>query len=79
MDLPQYLGDHWIRGQHQVYAARGQRDLYLTMPDNVWAVDARSGHEIWHYKYPDNPGVHIGSRGVGMYGDWLYFEHRTAI
>jgi alcohol dehydrogenase (cytochrome c) len=48
--------------------------LYFTMPDNVWAVDARTGSEIWHYKYPSNPGVHIGSRGVGMYGDWLYFE-----
>jgi alcohol dehydrogenase (cytochrome c) len=48
--------------------------LYLTMPDNVWAVDARTGSEIWHYKYPANAGVHIGSRGVGMYGDWLYFE-----
>ncbi len=48
--------------------------LYFTMPDNVWAVDARTGSEIWHYKYPNNPGVHIGSRGVGMYGDWLYFE-----
>jgi alcohol dehydrogenase (cytochrome c) len=48
--------------------------LYFTMPDNVWAVDARTGSEIWHYKFPDNPGVHIGSRGVGMYGDWLYFE-----
>jgi len=48
--------------------------LYFTMPDNVWAVDARTGSEIWHYKYPPNPGVHIGSRGVGMYGDWLYFE-----
>ena len=26
--------------------------LYFTMPDNVWAVDARSGHMIWHYTYP---------------------------
>src|SRR5947209_7755287 len=24
--------------------------LYFTMPDNVWAVDARSGREVWHYK-----------------------------
>src|ERR1044072_6260364 len=23
--------------------------LYLTVPDNVWAVDARTGREIWHY------------------------------
>ena len=48
--------------------------LYFTMPDNVWAVDARTGREIWHFKYPSGPGVHIGSRGVGMYGNWLYFE-----
>ncbi len=47
--------------------------IYLTTPDNVWAVDARSGHLIWHYKYPANKGLHIGHRGVGMYGDWLYF------
>ena len=48
--------------------------LYFTMPDNVWAVDARSGREIWHYKYPPNEGSHIGQRGVAMSGDWLYFE-----
>lgn len=47
--------------------------LYITVPDNVWAVDARSGHEIWHYAYPANKGFHIGSRGVAMYEDWLYF------
>ncbi len=43
------------------------------MPDNVWAVDARSGHQIWHYAYKANKGFHIGSRGVAMYRDWLYF------
>ena len=37
------------------------------MPDNVWAVDARSGHQIWHYTYPANKGLHIGHRGVAMY------------
>jgi alcohol dehydrogenase (cytochrome c) len=47
--------------------------IYFSVPDNVWAVDARSGHEIWHYKYPPNKGLHIGHRGLGMYGDWLYF------
>jgi glucose dehydrogenase len=48
--------------------------LYFTMPGNVWAVDARSGREIWHYKYQQNEGNHIGQRGVAMLGDWLYFE-----
>jgi acido-empty-quinoprotein group A len=46
--------------------------LYFTTPDNVWAIDARFGREIWHYKRPSQ-GDHIGHRGVGMYGDWLYF------
>lgn len=47
--------------------------IYFSVPDNVWAVDARSGHQLWHYKYPPNKGLHIGHRGLGMYGDWLYF------
>jgi alcohol dehydrogenase (cytochrome c) len=47
--------------------------LYFTVPDNVWAVDARTGHQLWHYTYPPNPGLHIGHRGVAMYKEWLYF------
>ena len=47
--------------------------LYFTVPDNIWAVDARSGHEIWHYTYPPNKGLHIGHRGVGMYKGYLFF------
>ena len=47
--------------------------LYITVPDNVWAIDARSGRQLWHYTYPPNKGFHIGHRGVAMYRDWLYF------
>jgi alcohol dehydrogenase (cytochrome c) len=47
--------------------------LYFTVPDNIWAVDARSGHEIWRYTYPPNKGLHIGHRGVGMYKGYLFF------
>ena len=47
--------------------------LYFTVPDNIWAVDARSGHQIWRYTYPPNKGLHIGHRGVGMYKGWLFF------
>jgi alcohol dehydrogenase (cytochrome c) len=47
--------------------------VYFTVPDNVWAVDALSGHQLWHYTYPPNHGLHIGSRGVGMFKNWLYF------
>ena len=48
--------------------------LYFTTPDNAWAVDARTGRELWHYKWESKGGIHIGNRGVGIYGNWLYFE-----
>ncbi len=47
--------------------------LYFTVPNNVWAVDARSGHQIWHFTYPTKKGEFIGHRGVAMYKDWLFF------
>lgn len=52
--------------------------LYITVPDSVWAVDARSGHQLWHYTYPPNKGFHIGHRGVSMYGGWLFFTTADA-
>jgi acido-empty-quinoprotein group A len=48
--------------------------LYFAAPDNAWAVDARSGRELWHFTWETKGGIHIGNRGFGMYGDWLYFE-----
>src|ERR1700728_1190042 len=48
--------------------------LYFTVPDHAWAVDARTGRELWHYKWESKGGIHIGNRGVGIYGNWLYFE-----
>lgn len=47
--------------------------LYFTIPDHVWAVDARTGEEIWHYGWQDKGGHLVGNRGLGMYGEWLYF------
>ena len=47
--------------------------LYFTVPDNIWAVDARSGQMIWHFNKPSKQGLHIGHRGVAMYKGWLYF------
>jgi alcohol dehydrogenase (cytochrome c) len=46
--------------------------LYFTAPDQVWAIDARSGRAVWHYNRPSE-GDHIGQRGVAMYKDRLYF------
>src|SRR5947209_5284438 len=48
--------------------------LYFTAPDHTWAVDARTGRELWHFHWESKGGIHIGNRGVGIYGNWLYFE-----
>ena len=46
--------------------------LYITAPDHLWAIDARSGRQIWNYGYPANKGFKIGHRGVAVYRDFVY-------
>jgi alcohol dehydrogenase (cytochrome c) len=46
--------------------------LYITTPDNLWAVDARTGQEKWHYQHPKNNAFHIGHRGAAVYKDTVY-------
>jgi len=46
--------------------------LYFSTPGNAYAVDARTGKEIWHYIWQGRGA--IGNRGMGMYDDWLYLE-----
>jgi len=41
--------------------------LYFSTPDNAWAVDARSGREIWHYAWKTKGGVHIGNRACDCF------------
>ena len=48
--------------------------LYVTAPDNVWAIDATDGHELWRYFWKTRGGTHIGNRGAGMWKNYLYFE-----
>jgi alcohol dehydrogenase (cytochrome c) len=48
--------------------------LYVTMPDNAWAIDARDGHQLWHYFWKTKGGTHIGNRGFGMWHGYLYME-----
>jgi len=47
--------------------------LYLATTNNVYAVDARSGVEIWHF-YWKSTGGGSGTRGVSMLGDTLFFQ-----
>lgn len=48
--------------------------LYLSAPDHAWAMDARTGKVLWHYFWKTRGGTHIGNRGMGMWGDYLYLE-----
>jgi alcohol dehydrogenase (cytochrome c) len=48
--------------------------LFVSAPDNVWAVDARDGHEIWHFVWKTRGGTHIGNRGLGMWHNRLFLE-----
>jgi len=68
-------GPDIISGPASVKGAILQVDgvLYVTAPDNVWALDARDGREIWHYVWKTRGGTHIGNRGVGMWRNYLFF------
>jgi len=46
--------------------------IYVSVPDNVWAIDARSGRQLWRYTYPPNAGFKIGHRGVAVLGGLVY-------
>jgi alcohol dehydrogenase (cytochrome c) len=48
--------------------------MYLTVPDHVWAIDARTGRQLWHHAWTSKGGIHIGNRGVAVLGDALFYE-----
>jgi alcohol dehydrogenase (cytochrome c) len=61
-------------GQQQIKASPilSNGVIYITMPDNIWAVDARTAKELWHYQNPPNNAFHIGHRGAAIYKDTVY-------
>ena len=48
--------------------------LYVSTPDNAWAIDARDGRELWHYYWKTRGGTHIANRGLGIWNNYLYME-----
>ena len=51
--------------------------MYVTGPNQAYALDARSGHPIWHYDRPRTPGVvsdaSLGTnRGAAILGDKIF-------
>ena len=48
--------------------------LYFTTPNHVYAVDARTARELWHYTFTrSRGGIQIGNRGVAVLGSTVYF------
>jgi alcohol dehydrogenase (cytochrome c) len=48
--------------------------IYVSTPDNAWALDARDGRELWHYYWKTRGGTHIANRGLGMWNNYLFLE-----
>jgi len=46
--------------------------MYLTAPDSLWALDARTGRQLWQYRYPQNEGFRIGHRGAAVWGNHVF-------
>ena len=44
--------------------------LYFSLPNRVFALDARNGRLIWQYVWRGRGA--IGNRGLAMHGHWLY-------
>ncbi len=48
--------------------------LYFTTPNHVYAIDARTARELWHYTFArSRGGIQIGNRGVAVLGSTVYF------
>jgi alcohol dehydrogenase (cytochrome c) len=51
--------------------------LYFSEPDNVWAVDARTGEQIWHYQYPPTTACTSAAAVWGCMATGFTSKHPT--
>ncbi len=55
--------------------------MYVTAPNTIYALDAGSGRQLWHFQVPRQPGLTTGgssNRGVGVAGDRVFLETDNA-
>jgi alcohol dehydrogenase (cytochrome c) len=55
--------------------------MYVTAPNECYALDAGSGRQIWHFKRPRTQGMSTGggaNRGVGVAGERVFMETDNA-
>jgi alcohol dehydrogenase (cytochrome c) len=48
--------------------------LYISTQDHAFAIDAHTGKQIWHYTWQSKGARHFSNRGMGMFGNFVYFE-----
>src|SRR5437867_5735439 len=48
--------------------------IYAASNNDVYAIDARDGTPLWHYYWKYRGGTSTGTRGVGMWHNYIYFE-----
>jgi alcohol dehydrogenase (cytochrome c) len=48
--------------------------LYVSSPDNAWAIDARTGSVIWHYYWKTKGGTHTANKGLGIHKNTVFME-----
>jgi alcohol dehydrogenase (cytochrome c) len=48
--------------------------IYGASNNDVYAIDARDGTPLWHYYWKYRGGTSTGTRGVGMWRNYIYFE-----
>jgi alcohol dehydrogenase (cytochrome c) len=68
-------------GQLQVTPVVVGGMMYVTGPNECYALDAGSGRQIWHYKRPRTPDLSTGggaNRGVGVAGDRVFMQTDNA-
>ncbi|MEW5977404.1 MAG: PQQ-dependent dehydrogenase, methanol/ethanol family [Acidobacteriota bacterium] len=51
--------------------------MYISHTNEVYALDAATGRELWHYKY-SQAKRHDGNRGVAVLGDRVFFVSSDA-
>ena len=61
-------------GQLQLTPVVAGGIMYVTAPNEAYALDAGTGRRLWHYKRPRTKGVAGGwaNRGVGVAGDRVF-------
>ncbi len=53
--------------------------MYVTQPNEVYALDARSGRKIWDYHHVGPSSDRGPNRGVAIYGDKVFFSTPDAM